>query len=140
MVHLKLYARITTKFWDGPYWVEVGPRYWSTTGGGRIPRCDSDGVLEYKEANDWTDLDWTHTTLHRPESRDGWISPDGRFFGCESQGHDMFAWLGLKQAVKDLEQCGWVRVYWDRFKCHRRLTAMQRNTLSRKGHEIKDED
>ncbi len=137
------FVRVQTKYWNGPYWLmdEGDNQFWTNIMGGKCPRHTSDKILETVEAEDWIDLDWTFTILHRPESRAGWVSPDGRFFGCDNQEHDLFAQLALKKTIGELERTGWARIYCDGFfRCARRLTAYQRNTMLLRGCDVDDSD
>jgi hypothetical protein len=92
--------------------------------------------LETTLARDYEELDHSKTGLLKPDSVDGWLSPEGRFFGCDYYRHDAVAQLILKQTVTDLERQGWLRVtgYW--IVSGRCATAPQRNWASRFGYEI----
>ena len=62
------------------------------------------------EASDWTDLDWSY--LIDNSLLLGWISPDGRFYGCKYEDHAKVAELYFKKSERQLEKEGWVKVYY----------------------------
>lgn len=67
-----------------------------------------------------------------PWSSQGWISPDGRFYGCRFYAHDDLAYSLLRRTPYALEQDGWVRVHSDTFRAEddiRRVTSRQQRTL-----------
>lgn len=47
----------------------------------------------------------------KPDSRLGWISPDGTFIGCDYYDHSFIAEEYLHSAEKTLEKEGWVKLY-----------------------------
>lgn len=65
-----------------------------------------------------------------PWSDQGWISPDGRFYGCAFYSHDDIAYALLRRTPASLEFEGWVRVHSDSFsRPHRDMPQRQLNTL-----------
>ncbi len=108
------------------------PYYWSLDIGAK------DLVIEVAEAHHLTQLDWRKTPFQNDELATGWLSRDGRFYGCPSVHHDVIAFCVLGIKVSDLENMGWTRVYSDRFTCEKRLSAEQRNWLSANGHKVYD--
>lgn len=84
--------------------------------------------------NDWSGLIDT-------ESNEGWLSPDGKFYGCEYQGHYRMAKLLFKKEDDELEAAGWIKISHEAFsdkvtfrvnrykKKSDRLTSAQRNYL-----------
>lgn len=79
--------------------------------GGKCPKSKSDIIVESVEANSFEDLDHTKTDLLKPKSSAGWLSPDGKFYGCSWAQHDLLAVLVLKTPVGDLEKRGWMRIH-----------------------------
>lgn len=127
-------------YWDTPMWVEdCGSIWWGEKLGGQLLKKDTDKILEKVQAEDFCDLDWTKTGLVIPNSTFGWLSPDGKFIGCHYMDHDVVAHFILKTDVSVLEKQGWCRIA-EEFYCERRLTAYQRNWLSRAGFVVSDWD
>lgn len=124
------------------------PFFWMLDEGGQwrnIIKClyrekhAQDIVREVFEAEHITQLDWTKTPLYNHDCVSGWLSREGRFYGCPSYLHDMLAACVLDMKVPDLEKLGWVRIYdhkW--FTCSHRLNAEQRNWLSMSGYKVQD--
>ncbi len=113
----------------GNVWIE--PRF-----GSRHYKKPGDCVFETAEADDWMLLDWSKTDLLDPNCDAGWLSPEGRFYGCRYARHDAVAELILRKPVAKLDAEGWVRVagreailYTSRFP-----TERQRAWASNNGH------
>ncbi|OAH23775.1 hypothetical protein AX289_25125 [Methylorubrum populi] len=72
-----------------------------------------------------------------PWSNQGWLSPDGRFYGCRFFAHDELAHSLLGKHVGELEEAGWIRVHADSFRSspifRRETTARQAATLAALG-------
>jgi len=127
---------------------DEGGLMWSNFAGGFMPFGEKDKIIETAEAEWFTDLDWTGTFLDDDEDGAGWLSPEGKFYGCPSKQHDLHAHYILKQTVIDLTTKGWVRIEEspnsdpDKYTwfCDRRLTPGQRNWFSRAGYIIDDDD
>lgn len=120
-------------------WVEDGGRMWRFYTGGHFPKSTSDTVLETRQVSDLRELDWEKTSLLHPSSNSGWLSREGRFYGCMTKDHDKVADLILHKEVGELEKTGWVRVYSaSEWVCYQRLSAEQRNWLSAHGHTVED--
>lgn len=99
---------------------------------------ERDIVKEVVEARHITHLDWKKTPFRNDTLSTGWLSRDGRFYGCPAVFHDVIAYCVLGVKVSDLENAGWVRVHSNWFACEQRLSAEQRNWLSQNGHKIYD--
>jgi hypothetical protein len=102
-------------------------------------------ILEETSAHDFDELDWSQTYLIQPDSDAAWLSRDGVWHGCNSTDHDDYARFVLKQPVAELERVGWCRVLGSPSSSHsgtdwiivrHRLSAEQRNELSRRGHDL----
>lgn len=117
---------------NGHDWVEVGrSRNWE--------KHKKDEVLEVAEAEHFTLLDWRKTPYYTPEANSGWLSREGRFYGCPNYCHDVLAWCVLGMKVPELERLGWVRIYSETwYVCSTRLSAEQRNYLSMSGHKVSE--
>lgn len=139
------------------YWVTEGREpfdnnFWEDAGGITFPKRDDDIVHGECEVEDYEDLDHSKTGLLQDasEASGGWVDRDGKFYGCEYMAHDDLARLVIRKEVKELEQLGWIRVWkmpdvelpdWDyHYTCRIRMTASQRNTVSRMGFALKDDD
>lgn len=97
------------------------------------------------EVESFEDLDWS--CLLKPDSKLGWVSPDGRFYGCEYTDHADVADLYFKKSERELEDEGWVKIWWSNFDHVRRwtntklmLTEAQKITLERMGLKEYDDD
>jgi hypothetical protein len=151
----ELYALIRIPGWDHPTWmVDTGRRYENQAGGGFGKDDMKIEVFETQMTDDYQQLDHTKTAIFlgvNPDSMDGWCAPDGKFFPCTYADHDAYAYLILKKEVSELEKDGWARChsrgggekspwFWhgDGGKFDRRLTAEQRNTLSKRGFIVED--
>lgn len=80
--------------------------------------------------------DGAYRFLLDPWSDQGWVSPDGKFFGCKFYQHDDIAYSLIRKSPGRLEHEGWVRVHSDsfRFEDHARgLTKRQERTLEKLG-------
>lgn len=114
---MKRFVLETYKNDDGTFeyngWWEYEDGYLYNRVGGRHKANPNDEMWKYSkvvEANDWTDLDWSY--LIDNSLLLGWISPDGRFYGCKYEDHAKVAELYFKKSEKQLEKEGWVKVYY----------------------------
>jgi hypothetical protein len=110
-------------------------------------RCTGDPdaweILKTAEAEDCNALDYSH--LLREGSDTGWLSPSGVMYGCYFGEHDDIAYRYLKVEVAELERthvrCNGAHDENLPFHTRReRLTAEQRNALSRMGYTVEDWD
>ena len=128
---------------DG-FWWELENGYCYNRAGGRHKYMPSaDDVIA--EAENFEDLDWS--CLLDPKSKLGWVSPDGRFYGCGYSDHADVASLYLKKSEKDLEDEGWVKIWWSNFNHVRRwsntklmLSEAQKITLEKLGLREYDDE
>lgn len=104
-------------------------------GGRHSYREEYETILETVTAEDFEDLDWNNTYLNNPKENSGWLAPDGTFYGCPSQAHDLCAYLLIKKETKELEDEGYVRIYYkDEWICMKDLTEIQAKFLLEKGY------
>jgi hypothetical protein len=140
-----------TSYWpSAAYWVrDVGSEsYWMNTVRGMIPKSKSDTILDTAVVDDYAELDWSRTGYLMTDTTCGWLSPEGKWYGCSFENHDLVADLILKQSRRSLERAGWVIVSGRKrncpggysWNCDTRLTPEQRNWLSHEGHTVKDSD
>jgi hypothetical protein len=80
---------------------------------------------------------YAYRYLLDPWAREGWLSPDGKFYGCGFYGHDDIAHALLRKSVPMLEHEGWVRVHSDSFLTGRdygrEVTRRQMSALEKLG-------
>lgn len=121
------------------YWsLDIGDKWIGVARGVYRDKHEGDMIIEVAEARHLTQLDWRKTPFRNDELATGWLSRDGRFYGCPPVHHDVLAFCVLGTKVSDLENMGWTRVYSNRFTCEKRLSAEQRNWLSENGHKVYD--
>ena len=65
---------------------------------------------KFISASSWNDLPWEEVYL-KPNSKLGWLSPSGEFFGCDYRDHDNLATYVLGFSERELESKGWVKIY-----------------------------
>ena len=122
-------------FWmtdNGENWVEVARP-------GAVARHDGEPRARAGGRQAKTLLDWRKTPYYTPEASSGWLSREGRFYGCPTFCHDVLAWCVLGIKVPELERLGWVRIYSETwYVCQVRLSAEQSNWLSLNGHKVTD--
>jgi hypothetical protein len=72
-----------------------------------------------------------------PWAHEGWLSPDGKFYGCGFYGHDDIGYSLLRKSVGMLESEGWIRVHADSFMTGRdygrTITKRQISALEKLG-------
>ena len=93
------------------------------------------------EADSWEDLDWS--CLIKPDSKCGWLAPDGRFYGCDYADHENLAGLYFKKPERQLEDEGWVKISMSCFthelswyNTKLMVTEAQRIVLEKMGLEV----
>lgn len=82
--------------------------------------------------------DFAMRFLLDPWSDQGWISPDGRFYGCAFFTHDDIAYALIRKSPAAMEYAGWVRVHADSFRTgdvSPKLTRKQEDTILALGFE-----
>lgn len=67
-----------------------------------------------------------------PESKFGWLTPDGTFLGCSYAAHDRLV-EAIGRSVGDMEQEGWIRITQAGVKALRKPTPAQRRELAKRG-------
>jgi hypothetical protein len=123
------------------------PRYfWMRDGGDRwihfVEGCwpfknESDIIAEVVMTQDVTDLDWSRTPLFDSDSSAGWLSRQGRFYGCPEKYHDKFAAYVLGMKVHELESTGWARVLdSSSYAATQNLSPEQNSWLAHKGYKV----
>jgi hypothetical protein len=122
------------------YWsLDIGEKWIGVARNIHREKHDYDLIVESSDAEDLTELDWRKTPFHNDDLASGWLSREGRFYGCPQVNHDVLAYCVLGLKVGEIERLGWVRVYDSkRYTCERRLSAEQSNWLSQNGYTIYD--
>jgi hypothetical protein len=64
-------------------------------------------------AEDRKDLNYSH--MLNPDSKYGWLAPDGTWYGCNYMEHEDIAMFVLRSNSCDLEEQGYVKIYESRF-------------------------
>lgn len=62
------------------------------------------------EAKDWQHLDWLGTSVYDNAFTTGWLSPQGKFFGCSYSSHNSQAELVHGKPESQLEAEGWIKL------------------------------
>jgi hypothetical protein len=111
--HLLKFGLIQYSFGQGISWCELkGDKVYNYSGG-FCHLGKEEKLLETCVAHDWSELDWTKTTIRDDSSEEGWLSPEGEFFGCAYMLHDKLAEMYIKKSVRELEALGWCRIVKD---------------------------
>lgn len=95
----------------GPSWFEDGGNEWTSDCGSFMLKREDDVIVSSVEAESFEELDYSLTSLNQPDSKAGWLDRNGKFYGCDSTKHDLYAYCILHQSVAQLECEGWVRIY-----------------------------
>ena len=77
--------------------------------GGKNSGVDVTG-LEVVHAQNWRDLDWRGTAAYDSKYKTGWLSLDGKFYGCDYRYHDYNARFIHGKTEDQLENEGWVKI------------------------------
>ena len=135
---MKKYVKYNNFWWE----LENGFIY-NRVGGHTVYDPETAGPIV--EVENFEDLDWS--CLIKPDSNLGWVSPDGRFYGCDYTDHADVADLYFKKSERELEDEGWVKIWWSNFDHVRRwtntklmLTEAQKITLEKMGLKEYDDD
>jgi len=79
------------------------------SGGEWFPR-HTDTVLQTQRAAKFQNLDWRGTYINQTDSDTGWLSPEGTFYPCRRENHDLYAYFILRMEPEDLNRENWVSV------------------------------
>jgi len=113
---------------DTAWYLDCGDR-WMTASGYYRQKSSDNQIIETAEAGRYEDLDHTKTDLLVPDSKWGWLSPSGQWYGCNFESHDVVAALILRKPQDQLDREGWIRVTEiidDAIGCNREPTEAQR--------------
>lgn len=94
-----------------PVWLEhENDFWWKRENGQRTRKYDFNIILETQEAEDFEYLDWSKCNLTDNTLESGWLSPEGKFYGCHAFDHDRVARLLLKMKPDAILRLGWVHI------------------------------
>ena len=99
---MKKYVKFNNFWWE----LEDSGFVCNRVGGRHAYDPEFDGPIV--EAESFEDLDWS--CLIKPDSKCGWLSPDGRFYGCGYSDHADVADLYFKKSERELEDEGWIKI------------------------------
>jgi len=127
-------------------WVDAKARTWPFEAAralahvtGETIECTLDGVPPEVAA---LERDLAVERLLDPWSDQGWLSPDGTFYGCAYYAHDDIAHALLRERAATLGHRGFVRVHADSYATSpfsiTRLTPAQRRTLEALGFDTEN--
>lgn len=99
-------------------WVRDGGSKWYWNDGPAYMPKKGEQVLQHAMTNDMDWLDHTLTTdwqrwnerVNDTTLKDGWVSPEGRWYRCGYFEHDKVAYDYLRKTTTQLEEAGWARV------------------------------
>jgi hypothetical protein len=74
-------------------------------------------------ADNWDKLDWSNTSILSNKEKTGWLSPSGKFYGCDYRNHAIQALLVHHKKEDELEKLGWIKITRD-FMRNNLLQAM----------------
>ena len=78
-------------------------------GFGKSSDMDIEG-METATAEDFCDLNWYGTEVYNNSYKTGWLSPNGKFYGCDYRMHSSQARYVHGKSESDLENEGWVKI------------------------------
>ena len=150
MIFYKIKHKKSKNFTSEPYWVTEGfhEKYgetWVNINGGWCPKQESDEILAMADFNTKEQfIDYyrqeIYSYLIEPDSDLGWLSPDGRFYGCDWTKHSTVASEYFGKDDLELEKEGWVKIFrsvdsGEPVYCQNRLTFGQRDFIE--SHNVK---
>lgn len=62
------------------------------------------------EAKNWSKLNWKGTCVYGDNFNTGWLTPKGKFFGCNYRYHNLHALMIHGCDEKFLEKKGWIKI------------------------------
>ncbi len=120
------------------FWMRDSGDKWENFVKGKYPAKDALDIISKKvDIDEITDLDWSRTPLYNSEYKAGWLSREGRFYGCPAYYHDKLAAYVLGIKVDKLETTGWARIFGcNNYSSTRRLSFDQHGWLRRNGYTV----
>jgi hypothetical protein len=127
---------------EGVFWIDMKARRTPYEDGKPLAFVAGDNITQamtlVPEAVVELEREFAFRFLLKPFSDQGWISPAGRFWGCDYYAHDDIAHALIRKTAPQLEYEGWVRVHSDSFRMLdsiRGVTRAQERTLMALGFE-----
>lgn len=130
----------TKKFY---WWEDRGGSYFQPDSEMEFPKTQDHEVIETSDSLHYRDLDHTKTGLVDSESGAGWLSPEGKFYPCDFQGHSRVAEYILKVSDDQLERGGWVHVAGPEARLwteYHHPTEAQRDWARQNGHRFQGDE
>ena len=89
-------------------WYKDAGDHWVNESGGYCCKSKDDKIIRREEEKYFEDLSWEH--LKDPDSKYGWLSPEGEFHGCTGTSTRAYAdWL-FERTSYELTEAGWLEV------------------------------
>lgn len=102
----------------------------TTIGGGtRYTNIDLTGA-EIVEKAKWEELDFWGTSIYNDAYKTGWVSPDGKFYGCDYASHSAHAQIVHQVSEYELERRGFIKISYDYLAKKLEVYAFNKTTLS----------
>lgn len=136
---------------DNGWWKIDGDRLYNFRGGWHCYTPSPNDIII--EADSWDDVPMNY--LLNDSAITGWIAPDGTFYGCDAEEHELIAERVLKMSETMLEDQGYVKIFrnpgyliytmrqkgynistYEFVGARTRLTDAQRITLEHKGFDV----
>lgn len=77
--------------------------------GGRMTEVDITNNT-IAQAKDWQYLDWSGTWILSDKYQTGWLSPEGKLYGCDYRCHSTQADFVHNKTEFELESAGWIKL------------------------------
>ena len=136
---------------DNGWWEIDDNRLYNFRGGWHFYTPSPNDIII--EADSWDDIPMDY--LLDDNAITGWVAPDGKFYGCDSEEHELIAERVLKMSETMLEDQGYVKIFrnpgyliytmrqqgydistYEFVGARTRLTDAQRITLEHKGFDV----
>lgn len=110
------FVKININNRDGiPFWWEYDestPLYSATLYNMFGGKNSGNDIRDYEivDANGWACLDYFGTIVYHDSYKTGWLSPDGKFYGCDYTSHMTHARLVHKCSERELEEKGFIKI------------------------------
>lgn len=105
----KAFVKIENYWWELDTKTPLDNAIVYNRSGGRMTEIDvtKESIVE---AKDWEYLDWFGTCIYDKKYKTGWLSPDGKLYGCDYRCHSSQANLVHKKTEEQLETSGWIKL------------------------------
>lgn len=82
------------------------------------------------------DLDWKGTSIYNDKYMCGWLSPSGKFYGCDYTEHNLQALIVHRVREWELEQKGFIKISYEDKTLQRLEAQISINRLTKKWNNI----